>query len=211
MTSYAVPHHVPTLSEGGMWVAQGSPPAFYPDLISEEKFAAVSAVVDSLRGRATCSVKDSWATLDLSGEGFIELFTAEWIYRDPEHSDGTGLDWTIVTELEQLDEWETAAELRGLVTAGLLAEPSLRVLLARREDKIAGGATTNTSDSVVGLSNVFAVLNDDLAVVWGDLPVVVDRSFPGRPLVGYEHGDDLEAARSAGFRVTGPLRIWLRQ
>jgi len=33
---------------------------------------------------------------------------------------------------------------------------------------------------------------------------------PGLPIVGYEQGKDLAAARAAGFRVLGPLRIWAR-
>jgi hypothetical protein len=33
---------------------------------------------------------------------------------------------------------------------------------------------------------------------------------PGLPIVGYERGEDLAAARAAGFRVLGPLRIWAR-
>jgi hypothetical protein len=35
-------------------------------------------------------------------------------------------------------------------------------------------------------------------------------TFPGLPLVGYESGDELKAARRAGFEVGDPLRIWVR-
>jgi hypothetical protein len=34
--------------------------------------------------------------------------------------------------------------------------------------------------------------------------------FPGLPLVGYEHGDDLALALAGGFTALGPLRIWTR-
>jgi hypothetical protein len=33
---------------------------------------------------------------------------------------------------------------------------------------------------------------------------------PGLPVVGYEHGEDLTAAREAGGQVLGPLRVWTR-
>ena len=33
---------------------------------------------------------------------------------------------------------------------------------------------------------------------------------PGLPIVGYERGEDLAAARRAGFTVLAPLRIWAR-
>ena len=32
--------------------------------------------------------------------------------------------------------------------------------------------------------------------------------FPGLPLVGYEHGNDLAAAKLAGFETVDPLRVW---
>jgi hypothetical protein len=204
-------HDVPTSREGGVWVARGTPPVFHPDLVSESKSIPASAVAALLQDRAACAVKDSWATLELSGMGFAVLFTAEWIFCDRAQGGNTGLDWTSVTEPEELYQWETAAGLEGLVTAGLLAEPSVRVIVARRKGRIAGGAIANVSDSVVGVSNVFTVLADGLSVVWKDLPVVLHRLFPGRPLVGYERGDDLEAARSAGCRGVGPLRVWVRR
>jgi hypothetical protein len=33
---------------------------------------------------------------------------------------------------------------------------------------------------------------------------------PGLPVVGYERGEDMAAAREAGGRVIGPLRVWTR-
>ena len=53
-----------------------------------------------------------------------------------------------------------------------------------------------------GVSNLF-----------GDWRAAVDSiagRYPGLPLVGYESGDDLAAARRAGFTSTGPLRVWLK-
>ena len=43
-----------------------------------------------------------------------------------------------------------------------------------------------------------------------DAVAAVSARFPGLPLVGYEHGDSLAAARRAGFSPIGPLRVWLR-
>jgi hypothetical protein len=34
--------------------------------------------------------------------------------------------------------------------------------------------------------------------------------WPGLPVVGYQHGTALHAARRAGFDAIGDLRIWLR-
>ncbi|MGW3950176.1 hypothetical protein ACWEKM_04205 [Streptomyces sp. NPDC004752] len=37
----------------------------------------------------------------------------------------------------------------------------------------------------------------------------VHRLFPGLPVVGYEHGQDLAVAVRHGFQPVAPLRIWL--
>jgi hypothetical protein len=36
------------------------------------------------------------------------------------------------------------------------------------------------------------------------------RAFPGLPIVGYEHGDELAAWCALGFEPLGPLRVWLK-
>ena len=59
--------------------------------------------------------------------------------------------------------------------------------------------------AVVGVSNVFG---DESA--WAGCLLVAASHFPGMPLVGYEHGDDLAAARRHGFEPAGPLRVWIR-
>jgi hypothetical protein len=65
------------------------------------------------------------------------------------------------------------------------------------------------SDDVVGISNVFASEgNRDGA--WSMVLDAVYRLFPVLPVVGYEHGEDLNAAMRHGFEAIGPLRIWLQ-
>jgi hypothetical protein len=48
------------------------------------------------------------------------------------------------------------------------------------------------------------------AVAWADLCDLFQVMFPNRSLVGYEFGDRLGAAISAGFTPVGPLRVWQR-
>jgi hypothetical protein len=42
------------------------------------------------------------------------------------------------------------------------------------------------------------------------LPAAVACLWPGLPVVGYEDGATLDAARQAGFDAIGDLRIWMR-
>jgi hypothetical protein len=37
----------------------------------------------------------------------------------------------------------------------------------------------------------------------------VASAFPGVPVVGYEHGDELRTALDHGAEPLGPLRVWL--
>jgi len=43
-------------------------------------------------------------------------------------------------------------------------------------------------------------------VDWAELATAVGERFPGRPLVGYEHGD----AIAGGFELVGDLRVLVR-
>ncbi len=64
------------------------------------------------------------------------------------------------------------------------------------------------SADAVGVSNVFA-LDDDPDTAWPGVLDTVHRRFPGLPVVGYEHGENLAAAVRHGFRPIAPLRIWV--
>lgn len=47
-------------------------------------------------------------------------------------------------------------------------------------------------------------------VDWKELATAIATLFPDRPMVGYEHGADLEAALAGGFEPVGELLIWVR-
>jgi hypothetical protein len=61
---------------------------------------------------------------------------------------------------------------------------------------------------VLGISNVFAT-GGGTEVAWPGVLEAVHRLFPAVPVVGYERGEDLDAALRHGFEVLGPLRVWL--
>ena len=88
------------------------------------------------------------------------------------------------------------------VRPALLADAQF--LAARRDGEIAAGAILNRTGDVVGISNVSAT------TAWPGAVATAAGLYPGLPLVGYEAGDDLAAARRHGFEVIGPLRVWMR-
>jgi hypothetical protein len=190
------------------WTSARRTPPLYPDAVTlrpEAGPADVLAAIDTTRG---CSVKDSFARLDLSDAGFTPIVEAEWVDRRPDLPTPTPpVPWAAVTTASELVEWATAWDggVTDLFRSELLAHPGVRVLAGRRGDEIVAGAVVNRSGPVTGVSNLFAV-DGNLDEAWAG----VLSALPRRRVVGYESGPALAAARRSGFTPTGPLRVWMR-
>jgi hypothetical protein len=65
------------------WTHPRRTPLYYPDAVTLDPRATAADVLPFVDGSAGCSVKDSFATLDLSAEGFTVLFDATWIACGP--------------------------------------------------------------------------------------------------------------------------------
>jgi hypothetical protein len=148
--------------------------------------------------------------------GLTPLFDADWVAWDPaprERPPADSLSWEAVTDGAQLTRWEAAwaagADVAGLFRPDLLADPGCAVLGGYRDGVLAAGAIAYTAARVTGISNVFGTgLPSEL--LWSSAVRAVAALRPGLPVVGYEGGDDLAAAREAGGRILGPLRVWTR-
>ncbi|MCT4352819.1 hypothetical protein M5362_06700 [Streptomyces sp. Je 1-79] len=197
------------------WTNARRTPLYYPDAVTLTADASVRDVLDGIdRSAPGASVKDSFARLDLSAEGFSLLFEARWIHRPaglplPAAAEAR---WRAVRTPAELADWATAwsggdADEAALFRAELLADPETTVVAGYGADgRIVGGAVLSESGRVTGVSNLFAADGTDPAEAWaGSLTLVRD----GRAVVGYEAGDDLPPALSVGFEETGPLRVWL--
>jgi hypothetical protein len=149
-------------------------------------------------------------------DALTPLFDAEWIALLPapgEPPAGDDLSWDAVTDPGDLAQWETAwaggGDVTGLFQPALLADPDCAILACRRDHALIGGATVYTTDGVSGILNVFKS-GSDAGALWVSAARAVAALRPGQPIVGYERGEDLAAARRAGFRVLAPLRVWAR-
>ncbi|MFG3505983.1 hypothetical protein ACGF5F_10765 [Streptomyces sp. NPDC047821] len=197
------------------WSHPRRTPPYYPDAVTLAPGAAPHDVLAGIdRAVPGASVKDSFATLDLTGHGFAPLFDARWIHRpaDAPAPPPTGAaPWEPVRTAAELAAWEAAwsdGAPMDLFRPALLADPATTVLAGRAPDGgiVAGAvASRGTAPDVVGLSNVFGT------DPWPGCLTAVSRLWPGTPVVGYEHGDDLTAALRHGFTATGPLRVWVSQ
>lgn len=209
-------HGYPGEFTGRLWTSARHALPFYPNTITlspDVTAAEAMAVQDPARPFA---IKDSFARLDLAPAGLTPLFGADWIALLPAPDGpaaGDELSWDAVTDPSELARWENAwaggGDVSGLFRPALLDDPDCAVLACRRDGALVGGAVTYTTDGVTGISNVFKSGMADGAL-WAGAVRAVAALRPGLPIVGYERGEDLAAARAAGFRVLGPLRIWAR-
>ena len=184
------------------WVNAQPVPRFYPNVVTLQPGKVVLAeqretidilLKSNLPGR--WSVKDSFRTLDLSREGFEVLLDARWIRNVMPLADPSS---DIVWQRET-----TGA-------AGLpFDDPDFAMFTGRRGFQVVAGGMFYRAEGVVGLSNVVADAAD-ARTVWRALALLAAQTFPRLPLVGYESGDELTAARDAGFEVGDKLRIWVK-
>ncbi|WP_258309316.1 hypothetical protein [Streptomyces sp. CG 926] len=198
-----------------LWFSARRTPPMYPDAVTLEPAVSARSVVRGVDiASPGCSVKDSFADLDLVGDGFEVLFEAQWIHRPagapmPEpDAEAAGLEWSEVADAEELAAWEAAFEGGDGSGGDRTFRPALLrdgiVFLAGRADgRIVAGAVASTGGGVVGVSNLFGP-------AWPGVLGAVCARWPGLDVVGYEHGEDLETAVRAGFTAIGPLRVWLR-
>ncbi|MFD4628330.1 hypothetical protein ACFVYR_00295 [Streptomyces sp. NPDC058284] len=217
-------HGVPGTTQGGLWAGSRRTPPLYPDAVTLSPDVRPEAVLPRIDTTSPgASVKDSFGTLDLSAAGFEVLFEAQWIHCPAWRSTRGPGGWQPIEGPERLAAWEAAwsgegesggadtgdRENAGLFRPSLLAEGAVFLAGTAADGRIVAGAIAYSAASVVGISNLFTA-DDDLDTAWRSCLQATDRLWPGVPVVGYEHGDDLTAALRQGFEPVGPLRVWLR-
>jgi hypothetical protein len=197
---------LPTRWSDDVWSVARRSPVGYPDAVTLRRGLAARAVLSEVEDGDDCSVKDSFADLDLHPAGFEVLFEASWIRRGATTAPAPPrLSWTEVRTGEDLAAWCRQLDVPPL-PAALLEQGDRQVMTAA---DAGAGFVLSRCGAVVGITHAVPGLADPVDL-WTDLVGLAARLHPGADLVGYEHGSDLEHARSAGFTVVGPLRVWLR-
>jgi len=208
-------HGVPGRFDPDAWVDPHRTPPYYPDAVTLDPAAVgkrLLARIDTITPGAY--VKDSFANLDLAPFGFEIVHEAEWILRRPGPSPSThdtAVRWMPLEAEAELATWEAAWDAEGaglgLFVPELLRQPSAQFLGGSVDGSIVAGAIVNRTGDVLGVSNVFTTLGD-LDDAWSGCVAYLEDAHPGSPLVGYEAGEKLAAARRHGFGSVGALRIW---
>jgi hypothetical protein len=209
-----------------IWLNRNSVPRFYPNAgtLAEPSPRQLALIDELIAARLPpgWAVKDSFSMLDLESRGFRILFDAEWIYLPVSRvkyigATRTSARWEIVRTDLALAEWESAwSEAAGdtgkdrIFLPPLLENRDVAMIACFRDGHIVAGAIANRSDGVVGWSNFFARGAEVFDHAAASLATIAGV-FPGLPIVGYEHGDDLRNAHSIGFESIGALRGWIFQ
>jgi hypothetical protein len=200
-------HATASVLRDGLWSTVGPPPPLHSGVVVVEPGVEVEQVLERWHG-TDGGVKDSFTDVDLDEHGFEVLFAASWVHRPPPpvpRSRPAG--WSVVRTPGQLTAWTGGHDTADVLLPVLLRSAHL-VVLGRQLDGVqVAGAVARLGTGTVDLSNVHAAPGH--AVDWDELAAVVAHLFPGRQLVGYEGGDDLDAAVAGGFSVTGALRVWV--
>ena len=207
-------HGARTRFDADAWTSEARAPTYFPDAVTLVDDPPVPDLLSRINMSAGCSIKDSFGSLDLTGDGFRVLFDAEWIVRTSRARppDGAGPRWELVRTPGGLTTWEQAWRgddgPTGVFRAELLDHDTVEVLAARAGERVVAGAVLNRSATVVGISNLFAAPRA-IAAAWSGCLAFAGALHPASTFVGYESGDGLTAARHHGFETVGPLRVWV--
>jgi hypothetical protein len=199
-------HGIGSVLEDGLWSAVAPPPPLHSDAASVEPTVRAEQVVERLVGRPRAGVKDSFSSLDLATAGWEVLFSATWIHRESGAAGRTA--WRVVRSAEGLAAWNAGWDTHEVLLPALLDRAHLRILERVEGGEVTGGAIARLGSGVVDVSNVHGVGGH--GIDWAELATAIAAHFPDRPMVGYEHGADLVAARAAGFSPVGELHVWVR-
>jgi hypothetical protein len=203
-------HRFTPEGDARLWWSARRTPDLFPDAVTLVPDLPVLDVLGRITDSPGASVKDSFATLDLTDQGWTVLFDASWIGRAP----GVGADpgvaatFPVIREKLLFAAWLRAwGGPEGVLPTGLRRAPGVTVL-GRDADgsgPASGGILHRTEiggTPVVGLWNAFGT--------WAEVAAAASTRHPDAWIVGYERGAELDAARAAGFQLLGPLRVWHR-
>src|SRR5580765_4949135 len=77
------------------WTSPERTPPFYPDAVTLVPDVPPMQLLSAIDASDGCSVKDSFANLDLTADGFRVLFRAEWLFREAREAAPTSSRWSV--------------------------------------------------------------------------------------------------------------------
>ena len=178
------------------WTSRSRTPPLYPDAVTLVPDPHVPELLARIDASTGCSIKDSFASLDLAAHGFELLFDAEWIVRAKTGVPSAmgGPRWDTVRDASGLSTWEQAWQAddgpSGLFQAELLDNDAVAVLEARTTAGVVAGAVLNRSSDAIGILTFF-VSSRAPASTWAGCVAFAETLYPESTLVSYTSGKAL--------------------
>lgn len=196
------------------WSSAERTPPLYPDAVTLVSGCSPESVVSRVDASPGCSIKDSFADVDLGPSGFEVLFAAEWLRHDQPRGSHLSKGWSAIADADELERWQAAwgesPVEEPFFRRELLGDPRIKILAWADGIGLRAGAIATRSRRVIGLTNVFD-LEGDLESAWSDGASAARAVWGWMPVVGYEAGESLDAAHRAGFETIGSLAVWVNQ
>jgi hypothetical protein len=202
-------HRFAPEGDGRLWWSARRTPDLVPDAVVLVPDVSVLDVLSRITASPGASVEDSFAMLDLAGQGWTVQFDAMWVARPPRTAtdDQVASTFAVVREKFVFAAWCRAwGGPEGVLPTGLRRASGVTVLGRDGEAGFVDGGIVHRTEiggtPVAGLWHAFGA--------WADVAAAASHRYPDAWLVGYEHGARLDAALAAGFTAIGQLRVWRR-
>jgi hypothetical protein len=201
-------HGIEAGSDGTLWWAEGAPPRWHSAVKTLLPTTDPSGVLVRMERHPHGSVADSFGLLDLAAQRFDLLFAATWLHHPGVAAAAPTAGWVRVLDSDLMARWNRQHDTVGVLPSDLWAHPRFTVLARQDGDDLTGGAILHDAGMAVGLSNTWS--SPDSPLDPGVLLDIAAGTHPGRAVVGYAWGPELETMLSAGFAPLGPHHVWAR-
>ena len=201
-------HRIAVGSDEALWWAEEAPPRWHSAVKTLVPTTDPSGALVRMERHPHGTIADSFGLLDLGPQGFELLFAATWLHHRGVASGAPTPGWTNVLDSAVMARWNQHQDTVGVLPADLWRHPRFTVLARNHGDGLTGGAILHDAGTVVGVSNTWSSADDPI-----DPRVLLEiaaETHPGRAVVGYAWGPELETMLGAGFEPLGPQHVWIR-
>lgn len=202
-------HGIAVGSDGALWWAEGgAPPRWHSAVKTLVPTTDPSGALLRMERYPHGTIADSFGLLDLAAQGFDLLFAATWLHHRGVAAAAPTPGWIRVLDSDLMARWNQQHDTVGVLPSDLWAHPRFTVLARHEGDDLTGGAILHDAGTVVGLSNTWS--SEDSPVDPRVLLDIAAETHPGRAVLDYAWGPDLETMLGAGFEPLGPQHVWIR-
>jgi len=201
-------HGIAVGSDGALWWAEGTPPRWHSAVKTLVPTTDSPRALLRMESHPHGTIADSFGLLDLATHGFDLLFAATWLHHRGVAAAGPTPGWSPVLDSDLMARWNQRHDTVGVLPSDLWAHSRFTVLARHDGDDLTGGAILHDAGTVVGLSNTWS--SEDRPVDPRVLLDIAAETHPGRAVVLYAWGADLETTLGAGFEPLGPQNVWIR-